>query len=497
MKALRLLAAAVGLLCTTALAEAAVLRVAAPAAVVDIDPHGPNSVLRDTILAGRQIYDPLIEFQDGKPVGRLATKWEQVNDRTWRFTLRDGVTFHDGSKLDAEDVVATLKRQAAATGGLSRLWTLLEGVEAADAQTVVIKLKGPMGPFLRNISLLHIVPSEAAEAAGKTYGAAVRLPGTGPFKVKEFRPGQILELETNKSYWDRPPQVDGVRFLSIPEISGRITALINNEIDVTWGVPDDSVDTLKKDANIKVETAPSVIYLYSWFNSGRKPFTDARVRRALWHAIDIERVVTDLLPKTGKVARAPIASAVFGYAPNQPYSYDPKLAKQLLTEAGFPNGLKAEIKYSVNFGSSIDQVAQAFAGYWQEIGVDIKPTQLEHAVFTADFRDLKWDMMIATNPTYTEDADYTLGRLYSSPNGVNEENGYVNSKLHELLMAARAEVDQEKRAALYAQAGGIIWNEAVGIFPAELLNVYASRSIVSGLELAPTMAPRLRTVTIK
>ena len=82
----------------------------------------------------------------------------------------------------------------------------------------------------------------------------------------------------------------------------------------------------------------------------------------------------------------------------------------------------------MNFGSSIDQVAQAFAAYWQEIGVDIKPTQLEHAVFTADFRDLKWDMMIATNPTYTEDADYTLGRLYSSPNGVNEENGYVNSE---------------------------------------------------------------------
>jgi peptide/nickel transport system substrate-binding protein len=151
----------------------------------------------------------------------------------------------------------------------------------------------------------------------------------------------------------------------------------------------------------------------------------------------------------------------------------------------------------VNFGSAIDQVAQTYAAYWKEIGVDIKPTQLEHAVFTADFRDLKWDMMIATNPTYTEDADYTLGRLYSSPNGVNEENGYANPKLHDLLMAARAEVDQQKRAALYAEAGGIIWNEAVGIFPAELMNVYASRSNVLGLELAPTMAPRLRTVTIK
>ena len=124
--------------------------------------------------------------------------------------------------------------------------------------------------------------------------------------------------------------------------------------------------------------------------------------------------------------------------------------------------------------------------------------QLEHAVFTDDFRDLKWDMMIATNPTYTEDADYTLGRLYSSPNGVNEENGYVNPKLHELLMAARTR-DRTRRSAPSStpQAGEIIWNDAVGIFPAELLAVYAYRSIVEGLELAPTMTPRFRGVTVE
>ena len=134
-------------------------------------------MLRDTILAGRQIYDPLIEFQDGKPVGRLATKWEQVDDRPGASPFATASTFHDGTTLDAADVVATLKRQAAATGGLSRLWGQLESVEAADPKTVEIKLKEPVGPFLRNVSLLQIAPSEAVEAAGKDYGAAVRLPG--------------------------------------------------------------------------------------------------------------------------------------------------------------------------------------------------------------------------------------------------------------------------------------------------------------------------------
>ena len=219
MKTLPLFALALaGLMNAAVSAQADVLRVAAPAPVIDIDPHGPNSVLRDTLMAGRQIYDPLIEFHSGEAVGRLATAWEQVDSTTWRFTLREGVTFHDGSTFDAADVVASLERQAKAKGGLARLWGQFESVTAVDAATVEIKLKDSVGPFLRNVSLLHIVPSEAAVAAGETYGADVRLPGTGPFKVKTFEPGQLLEVEANATYWDGAPALEGVRFLSIPEL---------------------------------------------------------------------------------------------------------------------------------------------------------------------------------------------------------------------------------------------------------------------------------------
>lgn len=497
MKLMRLLVlASAAMLGALNAANAEVLRVAAPAAVVDIDPHGPNSVLRDTILAGRQIYDPLIEFHNGEPVGRLATKWEQVDQKTWRFELRKQVTFHDGTALDAADVVASLERQAKAKGGLARLWGQLESVKALDSQTVEIKLKDSVGPFLRNVSLLQIVPSEAALAAADQYGAAVRLPGTGPFKVKSFEPGQLLEVEANPTYWDGAPKLEGIRFLAIPELSGRITALLNNEIDITWGIPDDQIPSLQQKSELKVDIVPSVVYLYSWFNSGRKPFTDPRVRQALWHAIDINQVVKDLLPITGKLAQAPVASTVFGWVPQEPYKYDPELAKKLLSDAGYPNGFSGELKYSVNFGSAIDQIAQTYAAYWEAVGVKIKPVQLEHAVFTEDFRTLKWDIMMATNPTYTEDADYTLGRLYISPEGVNEENGFVNADVHAALMAAKREPDQKIRLENYAKATKIIWDEAAGIFPAELLAVYAYRANLNGLELAPTMTPRFRGVSI-
>ena len=492
MRALVLAAAAIAML-AAAPAEAKTLRVSAPAPINDIDPHGPNSVVRDTITAGRQIYDPLIEFQDGQPVGRLATQWEQVDPKTWRFTLRDGVTFHDGTTFDAADVKASLERLSKAKGGLARLWTQLESVEASDSKTVTIKLKDSIGPFLRNISLLQIAPSEAIAAAKEEYGAAVRLPGTGAFSIEKFEPGQLLELKANPNYWDGAPKIDGVVFRTISELAGRVTALLNDEIDITWGIPDDQLPAMQENPDLSVNIVPSVVYYYNWFNGSRKPFTDARVRQALWHAVDVKQVVSDLLPLTGSLGRAPIAETVFGFSPQEPYSYDPELAKKLLAEAGYPDGFTAELKYSENFGASVDQMALAFVSYWDKIGVKVTPLQQEHAVWTAALRDLDWDMVLATNPSYTEDADYTIGRLYLSE---NKENGYANPELDKLLIAARTETDQEKRKEMYAQAIKIIWNDAVGIFPAEAKAVYVARANVKGVQLAPTMTPRFRSVEI-
>jgi peptide/nickel transport system substrate-binding protein len=497
MRTLFMATMSAALLAGTALAGAETLRVAPPAPIIDIDPHGSNSVLRDTIMAYRQIFDPLVEFKGEAPVGRLATEWKQIDPQTWSFTLRDSVTFHDGSALDSADVKASLERIAKAKGGQQRLWGDLDSVETPDAKTVVIKLKAPVGPFLRNVALLQIAPSEAIVAAGEEYGAAVRLPGTGAFQIASFEPGSSLELTANPNYWDGAPKIDGISFRNIPELAGRITALLNDEIDVTWGIPDDQIPSLQGNSDVKVEIVPSVIYYYSWFNSSREPFKDARVRQALWHAIDVKQVVADLLPHTGTLGRAPIAEPVFGWVPQKPYTYDPELSKKLLAEAGLPDGFSAELKYSDNFGASVDQMAQAFASYWSKIGVDITPIKMEHAVWTADFRELKWDLVLATNPTYTEDADYTLGRLYMSRDGKNEENGYVNPELDKLLLAARRETDQAKRKELYGQASAILWNDAAGIWPADSKGVYAYRANVTGVELAPTMTPRFRGVAIE
>jgi peptide/nickel transport system substrate-binding protein len=266
-----------------------------------------------------------------------------------------------------------------------------------------------------------------------------------------------------------------------------VTALINNEIDLTWFLPDEQVTALKKNADLTLSVAPSALYYYSWFNPQRKPFDDVRVRQALWHAVDVKRMVADLLPETGEVARAPISSAVFGFSPKTPYTYDVEKAKKLLADAGLPNGFTTELQYSPSQGPEIEQMALAFISYWSKIGVKVTPTPLENPVWTKNLRDLNWDMTMSSNPSFTEDADYTLGRLYTT-----KRSGYESPEASKYLLAAQRETDQDKRKEIYSQAIDVLWNDAPGIFPAELKAVYAYRKGISNVDLSATYTPRFR-----
>jgi peptide/nickel transport system substrate-binding protein len=488
------LAAAAALALVSAGASAQVVKVSPPRTIIDIDPHGPNALLRESVLVQRQIFENLVRFENNKPVPGLAESWKQLDDKTWEFKLRPGVKFHDGSPLDSADVKASAERLSKATGGMASLWKVLESVETPDAQTVIIKLKTPVGPFLRNVSFLAIVPSEVVAAKGKDYGAGVVFPGTGPFKVGAFKPGDTLTVDRNDAYWGPKPKIAGVQFVNIPEQTARVTALLNGEVDVAWSFPDDELKTLRGDKNLKVDVVPSAIYSFAWFNSSRKPFTDKRVRQAMWHAIDLEKVIRDLIPETAMLARSPIPESVFGWVALKPYAYDPAKAKALLTEAGFPNGFRTQILFGQNFMPGIADIAQTFVSYWDAIGVKVTPMEQERAIFTKNFRELNWDIVLTSNPALTQDADYTLGRLYLSE---NKEMGYANLALDAVLLEAKQASDQNKRAELYAKAAQMIFDDAVGIFWADLKIVYVTRANISGLAFSPIEAPMFANVEAK
>jgi peptide/nickel transport system substrate-binding protein len=465
-----------------------VLRYAPAMFPVSLDTHkfaGEEAVQ----TAIQQIMEPLVRVDDGTIVPVLATSWENPDPTTWVFELRTGVKFSDGTPFTAKDVVASYERHKKLDGPLVPLYATVTSFAATDDQTVTVKTSKPLGTLLSSLTLLFIGPAEKINADG-FFNKPI---GTGPFQVTSFRPDEKLELAANASYWDGTPELSKLEFVNIPEVAGRITALQNGEVDVLTQIPPDQVGSVKGGDAISYSTTPSWTYYFNWFNSNRKPFTDKRVRQALWHALNLEATVKDLFGDLASVAQAPLAQGVIGAPKLSPYPYDPAKAKQLLTEAGYPSGFSTSMQWPLEGGPNIRALAQAMISDWAKIGVTVKPLEKERAQWLEDFGKLNWDMNLQTNVTGTGDADYTLARLYVC---TAKRNGYCNPALDKLLLDARSSVDQAQRPKLYQEAGQILWDDAVGIFPADLASNSAIRSTVQNFVMPPSGRPLFTKVTV-
>jgi peptide/nickel transport system substrate-binding protein len=437
----------------------------------------------------QQVMEPLVRVDDGKIVPVLATSWTNPDPDTWIFKLRSGVKFSDGTPFSAKDVVASYQRHQKLDGPLVPLYSTVTSFAATDDQTVTVKTSKPLGTLLSSLTLLFIGPADKLN----TDGFFNKPIGTGPFTVTSFQPDEKLELAANPTYWGGEPKLSKLEFVNIPEVAGRITALENGEVDVLTQIPPDQAGSVKGSDAISYSTTPSWTYYFDWFNSNRKPFNDKRVRQAMWHALNLEGTVKDLFGDLASVAQAPLAQGVIGAPKLAPYSYDPAKSKQLLAEAGYPNGFTTSMQWPLEGGPNIRALAQAMISDWAKIGVTVKPLEKERAQWLEDFGKLNWDMNLQTNVTGTGDADYTLARLYVCS---AKRNGYCNPALDKLLLDARSSVDQAHRPQLYQQAGQILWDDAVGIFPADLASNAAVRSRVRDFVMPPSGRPLFAKVSV-
>lgn len=466
-----------------------VLRVAPSVAPVSLDPHGEQSAEEGVQEIVQHLLDPLVRLEDGEFVPVLAESWENPDDLTWVFHLRDDVTFHDGTPLTAADVKASAERLIELNGPLAPLWAGVASVEATDEHTVTIRTAQPLGTVISTVSLLFVGPADRIGEAD-FWRAPV---GSGPFVFEEFLPDERVEMTANEDYWGGAPELDRLEFTYIPEISARLTALETGEVDLTTGVPPDQAPSIQDNEDIVFETSPSYTYYFMWFNSSREPFTDPKVRQAMWHAVDVETIVADLFGDAATVARGPIPQDVFGASEQQPYEYDPELARQLLAEAGYPDGFSTTLQWPRESGANIRSLAQTLMSHWAEVGITVEPLEKERAQWIDDLNALSWDLNLQTNSVGTGDADYTLGRLYTCE---ANRNGFCSEELDQLLLAAKSALDPEERATLYEQAATLIWEQAVGIFPMDLGNNVAYRDRVEGFEMPANGRARFHEVSV-
>jgi len=457
--------------------------------ITDLNPLSPTTTVDEpSLMARRLIFDTLVHRQGDTFTPALAKSWQRPDPQTWVFTLRDDVKFHDGAKLTARDVVASINKVIKETTNLSALWTSVTSAEATNDTTVTIKTNGPLGTMLVNLTLLFIPPADKLDNA-----EFFRKPvGSGPYKVDAFTPSSKLSLVKSDNYWGTAAKNTAITMPYIPETSTAITSLLAGDIDAFWPIPPDQVKDVTGKDGVKVERLASYVYFLNWFNCSRKPFTDARVRQAMWHAVDITAIVKSLYGDSAEVMTAPIPSAVFGSAPQQPYAYDPDKARQLLSDAGLAGGFNTSLMWFTSSGPLVSELAQALISGWSKVGVKVEAQQIEKATWLTRLNTLDWDMDLQTNTVTTGDADFTIGRLYTSK---ANRMGYKNPDLDAVLTKARESSEQNERKTLYAQACKTIWDDAVGIFPATITTAYGLRTSLTGFTPAPSNQPDLSQVT--
>lgn len=458
--------------------------------ITDLDPHAANTAVDEaSLIAKYLIFDTLVRRNGTSIEPSLASEWKQTEPTTWVFTLREGVKFHDGTPLTAEDVVESVKRIQSVTSAQSPLWKPVVSVEATGPSTVTFKTDGPLGTLPVNLTLLFIVPAKSVS----TPGFFTKPVGSGPYTVASFVPSSSLKLKRAESYWGDAGKQADIEMPYIAETSSSITSLSTGEVDLLWPIPADQVKEVEAIGDATVERIPSYVYYFNWFNCSRPPFTDVKVRRAMWHAVDINKIVSTLYGAGAEVMTAPIPSTVFGYAKQEPYEYNPELARKLLSEAGMPDGFSTSLMWFAGTGPSATELAQAMISDWAKIGVKVDAQSIEKAQWLQRLNSLDWDMDLQTNTVTTGDADFTLGRLYTT---AANRLGYSNKELDTVLDKAHSIGDQSEREKLYAEACKTIWDEAAGIFPASIVTAYGRRKNLEGFVPVASNQPDLSRISL-
>jgi peptide/nickel transport system substrate-binding protein len=494
-------------------ANAVTLRWAGRGDMQTTDPHSQNENLTNNINA--QIYEFLVvRDKQLKQVPGLAESWTQVNPTTWRFKLRPGVKFHDGTPFTADDVVFSFERARADTSQL-RAYSNASGIpKKIDDLTVEFTTNGPNPTELEHIGSINIMSKAWCEKnkcqkpqnfAGKEDMITAReANGTGPYMLVSRQPDVKTVLKKNPNWWGLKAgyadgNVDDVIYTPIVSDATRVAALISGEVDLINDPPPQDVPRLTQTPNIKVLEGVEnrIVFigmdqardelLYSNVK-GKNPFKDVRVRQALYQAVDIDAIqkntMRGLSKPTGAILPSPLMSTP---EVEKRLPYDKEKAKKLLAEAGYPNGFEVTLDCPNNRYINDERICQALAAMWSQVGVMTKVNAMPRAVYFPKLEKTDTSMFMLGWGGSTTDPIFTLQPVLSSYNGKGDGDfnygRYTNKKVDELTAKVKVDMTEgrigEIHDALLAQ------NAEVNLIPLHRQVIpWASRSNVTTVHRA-------------
>ncbi|EKF19650.1 ABC transporter substrate-binding protein [Nitratireductor pacificus] len=451
-----------------------------------LDPTASAAAAIDEIVYANLFQGLTRIGRNGEVLPSLAESWEVSDDgKVYTFKLRTGVTFHDGSAFDAEDVKFSLDRARAedSTNAQKQLFAAIDTVEAVDPATVKVTLKAPQGSFLYNMGW-----GDAVIVAPETADANKETPvGTGPFKFDGWAKGSAVRLVKNTDYWGDAVALEKAEFRVIPDAAAAIPALLSGDVQAFPQMPaGDALAQIESDPRFTVKIGATEGETLLSTNNGKEPFSDIKVRQAIAHALNREEIIAGNGSGYGTPIGSHFSPANEAYVDlTGTYSYDPEKAKALLAEAGYADGFKATLKLPPP--PYARQGGEVVASQLRQVGIELEIIPVEWAQWLEQvFKNKDYDLTVISHTEPNDINIYARDDYYFD---------YDNPAFKEVMNTLEATADPAKRIELYKTAQKIIAEDAVNGFLFQLPKVGVWDAKLEGMwENSPIQANDLTEV---
>lgn len=469
------------------------VRIAQGLAHSSLNPAEATGLADATVI--RVMFEGLVGFDENFDlVPELATRWEVNDDATeFTFQLREGVTFHDGTPFDAQAAKDyydwVLDPDSVGSRGRNLLADVT-AVEVVEPYTLRITLERPNGALLFNLALSQsrIASPASIEEHGNEVG---RFPvGTGPFSFVDWEDGQRVVVEAFGDYWGETAHVERLEFMVVTNAATRVAMLQSGEADFVEDLPPQLINVIEAEASLDVIAVESTFARILQLNTQRAPFDDVRVRQALNYAVDTEQLVNVVWRGFATPLTSVMPEPVFGHVVQEPYSYNPERARELLAEAGYADGFTMTVLTFT--GDEYRSAGQVLQQMFSQVGVtlELNPTErgaLVEQIFLP-LEENPTEASLVGASTATGDADRALTVSFSRsswPPSANNWSFYDNPEVDALIRAGVETGDPEMRLDIYAEAQEIVWRDAPWVFLYSPNNIAAQVAGLTGVTYLP------------
>jgi len=454
-----------------------------------MDPHATNSAPVLGFL--NNVYEGLVRrTKEMKIEPALATSWEQLGSDGWRFKLRADVTFHDGSAFTADDVLFSYERASSEESDVRSWFAPIKSVEVVDDLTIDFLTNAPNPLFPDSIANFMIMDrdwttnNKADRPSKEAENHATRnTNGTGAFTVTSRDPGVKTTLEPFHSWWDKmESNITEAVFTPIGESATGMAALLSGEIDFISPIPLQDVPRMKESDGFTVHEGIEARVLMFGFahqadalkfsdeTTDKNPFQDVRVRQAAYHAVNVDALIEKVMRGNAQPAAQLVSDTMKGYssANTERLAYDPDAAKQLLADAGYPDGFSFGLQCPNDRYINDEAICKAAASMFAKVGLNAKLTTMPVRNYWPELREDKFDMYLLGWSPGTFDAEHPIRFLVTTPNeekklGSWNFGDYSNERVDELLPMIQTELDDAKRQAMIDETTAVMQKEVAYI----------------------------------